>query len=145
MSKRLFFPLGILSILVLYLASCGPISPPESCGVGGTADSKTFDQLFESMVLYDESLGGLPRIDTEAGPTFSPAVPVSVQVDSFQSTEIRFCVEERKGGGEIGFDETELVPEGSSIIPLREFETGSYVLRVIHGQILIRNLPFVVE
>jgi hypothetical protein len=144
MSKRLILPLGILGIFSL-CTSCGPFSPPETCGVGGTANSETFDQLFEDMVLFDETVGGSPRIDTEAGPTFSSTVPVSVQVDSFQPTEIRFCVEQRKGGGVINFDDTKLVSKGESVISLREFETGSYVLRVIHEQILIRNLLFVVE
>lgn len=145
MIKRLILSLRILGLFSLCIASCGPISPPESCGAGGTADSEAFDQLFHDMALFDETLGGSPRIDTEAGPTFLSATPVSVQVDSLQSTEIRFCIEERKGGGEIGFDEIKLVPEGGSVISLRGFETGSYVLRVIHGQVLIRNLPFVVE
>lgn len=145
MSIRLVLPLGILCIFSLCITSCGSFRPPESCGTGGTADSETFDQLFVDMTLFDESLGGSPRIDTEAGPTFSPTTPVSVQVDSYQSIQVRLCVEERKGGGEIGFDEIELVSEGMSVISLREFESGNYVLRVLHDQVLIRNLPFVVE
>jgi hypothetical protein len=132
-------------LLTLLLASCGPLSPPESCGAGGTADKETFNQFFVEMLLFDETLGGSPRIDTEAGPTFLKDTTISVQTESFMSVEVRFCVEERRGGGEISFDEVRLISEGVSTIALEAFESGSYVTRVIIDEVLIRNLPFIVE
>jgi hypothetical protein len=97
------------------------------------------------MVLYDEVRGGSPLINTEAGPTFFPDRPVSVQADVISSVEVQFCVEERRGGGEITFDEVRTMQAGMNIYSLGNFEQGSYVIRVILEGSLIRNLPFVVE
>jgi hypothetical protein len=97
------------------------------------------------MLLFDETMGGSPRIDTEAGPTFLQDTTVSVQTESFMSEEVRFCVEERRGGGKISFDEVRMISEGVNTISLEAFESGSYVLRVIHNEVLLRNLPFIVE
>jgi hypothetical protein len=97
------------------------------------------------MRLYDDTLGGSPRIHTEAGPTFLANSLVSVQAETLMSVEVRFCVEERKGGGEISFDEVRMIPDGDNIISIEVFEPGSYVIRVIQNGLLVRNLPFIVE
>ena len=145
MCKRRFRHLITLFILSSILLSCGPLSPPESCGAGGTANKETFNQFFVDILLYDETMGGAPRIQTEVGPTFLQDTTVSVQAESITSVEIRFCVEERRGGGEISFDEVRMLSEGVNTISLDIFESGSYVVRVITEDILIKNLPFVVE
>lgn len=141
-NSNVFILLMLVSTIVI---SCGPFSPPESCGAGGTANTETFDQYFDDMFLYDETLGGSPRIATEGGPTFLSGSSVSVQAESNMSVEIRFCVEERTGGGEINFDEVRVISEGVSIISLEVFEPSSYVIRVITDDTLIKNLPFIVE
>jgi hypothetical protein len=97
------------------------------------------------MLLYDETTGGSPRIHTEAGPTFLQDTSVSIQVESTESIEVRFCVEERRGGGEISFDEVRTISGGVTIVSLESFVPGSYVIRVILDDVLVRNLPFVVE
>lgn len=145
MSKPRFQLLISLILLTSTISSCGPISPPESCGAGGTANEGTFNQHFVEMRLYDETLGGSPRIHTEAGPTFLANSLVSVQAETLMSVEVRFCVEERKGGGEISFDEVRMIPDGDNVISIEVFEPGSYVIRVIQNGVLVRNLPFIVE
>jgi hypothetical protein len=132
-------------LLSSLLVSCSQFKPPESCGAGGTANKETFNQFFVDMLLYDETMGGPPRIHTEAGPTFLLDSTVSIQAESFITVEVRFCVEQRRGGGEISFDEVRMISEGVNTISLDGFESGSYVLRVIQDEVLIRNLPFVVE
>ena len=145
MSRQALCALLSMFLISLFLVSCGQFSPPESCGAGGTVHEETFNQTFAEMLLYDETRGGSPLIDTEAGPTFFPDRPVSIQIESLSSARVRFCVEERRGGGEISFDEIRTVSEGDSIISLGVFDSGSYVIRVIIEDVLIRNLPFVVE
>lgn len=145
MSRHAVYLLISLFLLSSLLASCAQFSPPESCGAGGTANEEMFNQYLTEMLLYDEIRGGSPLINTEAGPTFFAGNPVSIQTDSLKSVDIRFCVEQRKGGGEIRFDEMRIIPEGADIISLGQFEPGSYVIRVILDDVLVRNLPFVVE
>lgn len=145
MSRRRICPLTTILLLSSLLVSCSQFKPPESCGAGGTANEETFNQFFVDMLLYDETMGGAPRIHTEAGPTFLQDSTVSVQAESFMSVEIQLCVEQRRGGGEISFDEVRMLSEGVNTISLETFESGSYVIRVIIDEVLIRNLPFVVE
>ena len=145
MRRRRICPLTTMLLLSSLLASCNQFKPPESCGAGGTANKETFNQFFVDMLLYDETMGGAPRIQTEVGPTFLQDTTVSVQAESFMSVEIRFCVEERRGGGKISFDEVRMLSEGVNTISLEIFESGSYVVRIITEDTLIKNLPFVVE
>lgn len=145
MSRQTVFMLITSLFLSSLLISCGQFSPPQSCGAGGTANEESFNQYFSEMLLYDETRGGSPLIDTEAGPTYFSDTPVSVEVESTTSVEVRFCVEERRGGGEINFDEIRTVSEGENIISLGVFNPGSYIVRVIIEDVLVRNLPFVVQ
>ena len=145
MCKHRFRRLIILFILTTILLSCGPLSPPESCGAGGTADRGKFNQLFRDMVLVYDPTGELPLMETEGGPHFSENSAVGVQFDSLQALDVRFCVEERRGGGEIIFDDTMSISEGTGRVPIGSFFSGSYVVRIILDEMLLINMPFTVD
>ncbi len=135
----------LLLSLTMIVFSCGPLSPPESCGAGGTADRGKFNQLFRDMLLVYDPTGEFPLMQTEGEPHFSENSAIGVQVDSLQSLDVRFCVEERRGGGEIIFDEVMSMSEGAARVSIGPFGSGSYVVRVILDEVLLINMPFTVD
>ncbi len=145
MCNRRFIHLITMFILSTILLSCGPLSPPESCGAGGTADRGKFNQLFRDMLLVYDLTGELPLMQTEGEPHFSENPSIGVQVNSLQALDIRFCVEERRGGGEIIFDDIMSISEGTGRVPIGSFLSGGYVVRVILDEVLLINMPFTVD
>jgi hypothetical protein len=128
--------------LMLGLTACGSFSPPESCGVGGTADEAKFAQHFRWMEIVNEATGSPGEPAQEGGSQFTSSNRLTITTDSTNEVSLRACIAERKGGGEITFDKTHDLAAGSGSIPLGSFEPGSYVVRVIVDGILVRNLPF---
>ncbi len=63
----------------------------------------------------------------------------------FKSVTIRACVQKRSGGGGIPVDDNRMLETGEAFFPLGEFETGSYVVRMIVQGKLIKNLTFEVK
>lgn len=133
-----------LTVLVLASAACGSIAPPETCGETGTADEARFAELFSSMDLVVEATGETGPEDPEGGATFAADTPLAIRFDSLASADVRVCVGQRRGGGQIVLDQTFTAAEGSGSFALGPFPPDIYVVRVLVDGTLIRNLPFVV-
>jgi hypothetical protein len=136
-----------LVLCTLGLASCGSYSPPESCGegVGGSANEALFNLYFTNMILVDSTTEqpGEPNEDGEI--RYSPSDLLELQMEGTEAITIRACVQERTAGGEIAFNESKTIPRGKSTMELGAFAEGNYVIRVILGDTLIKNFPFLVE
>ena len=78
----------------------------------------------------------------EGADKFSVDDSVTFQVDSFTGVTVKVCVEERRGGGDIAFDQTIDINAGERDLEIGAFEVGSYVGRVIVDGVLVKNLPF---
>ena len=128
--------------LGLMVAACGPLSPSESCGAGGTADKAAFAQHFTSMELVNEATGQPGQPDQEGEPQFASSDPLAIRVESRSRVSVRACVEQRRGGGKIAHDQTHTLAQGAGSASLGSFAPGPYVVRVIVDGVLVKNLPF---
>jgi hypothetical protein len=137
--------LVIVFITGIILTSCS-FGPPPSCGdnIGGTADTAKFDQYFNKMNLVYES-SGQPGQDGENGMQFSNGEPLIIQVDSKSEVSLRACIQPLSGGKEITLDETTSLSKGSGSVSIGALKTGTYVIRVILDNTLVKNFPFVVK
>ena len=135
----------ICTVLGLIVSACGSFAPPESCGVGGTAEEAKFAQHFTRMELVNEATGEPGQPDQEGVPQFAPAAQLAIQVESVDEVSVRACIQERRGGGKIAFDQSLTAPQGPGNFSLSSFAPGSYVVRVIVNGILVKNLPFTVK
>lgn len=135
----------VISSLTLAASACGSFAPPESCIDTGTADEDAFTAQFISMQLVNASTGEPGEPHPEGGLSFSSDDQLAVVVDSLGEVAVRFCVTQRRGGGEIVYDETHTVQEGITTITLTSFDNDPYVIRVIVNETLIRNFPFIIE
>ena len=131
--------------LALAISACGSFSPPEDCGVGGTADDAKFGQHFAWMELVNKETGQTGEESAEGGVQFAATELVAIRTESLGETPVRTCVQERKGGGKIALDVTATAQEGEALLSLGLFPKGSYVVRVIVDGTLVRNLPFVIQ
>jgi hypothetical protein len=57
--------IGVFIVIMLVITACGSFSPPESCGVGGTADETKFSQHFTWMEIVNEATGSPGEPDPE--------------------------------------------------------------------------------
>lgn len=78
----------------------------------------------------------------EGADKFSVDGSVTLLVDSLTDVTIKVCVEERRGGREIAFDQTIDVNAGEGDLEIGTLEEGSYVVRVIVDGVLVKNLLF---
>lgn len=133
--------------LGLIASACGSFSPPESCGegIGGTADEAKFAQHFTLMELVNEATGQPGPLDAEGGLQFAATDRLAIRTESLAEISVQACVQERKGGGKIPFNQTQTVGQGADSFSLGSFAPGSYVVRVIVDGVLVKNLPFVVK
>lgn len=132
-------------IVALAVSACGSFSPPEDCGVGGTADEAKFGQHFARMELVNKETGQPGEESAEGGVQFATTEVVTIRAESLRTTSVRTCVQERKAGGKIALDVTATAQEGEALLSLGLFPKGSYVVRVIVDGTLVKNLPFVVQ
>ena len=134
-----------LVILGSLAAACS-FGPPPSCGdeIGGTADTATFDQYFNSMTLVAKTTGQ-PGPQGDAGPQFAQGEPLAIQVDARAEVTLRACIQPMGGQKEISFDKTQTLSPGLGTFELGPFEPGTYVIRVIIGNTLVKNFPFQVR
>jgi hypothetical protein len=137
-----YWHIGVSIIMMFMLTACGSFSPPETCGVGGTADETKFTQHFRWMELVNEVSGSPGEPDQEGGFQFTSSDQLAITTENINEVSLRACVEERKGGGEITLDKTQGLSPGSRRISLGLFEPGIYVVRVIVDGNQVRNLPF---
>ena len=130
------------AILLAFLA-CGPLSPPESCGdFGGVADEALFIEYFEFMEVVNSTTGSPGEFDDEGEMQFRSSDPLAITFESNKDVSIRACMQERKGGGKILFDETQSFGPGENSLALGNYSKGGYVIRVIVDDSLVKNLPF---
>ena len=134
-----------VALLILIVSACTS-GPPPSCGedIGGVADPTTFDQYFGAMALVNQTTGQ-PGPDGEQGSQFAQADPLVIQADVRAAVELRACVQPLSGGGELAFDGTQTLGPGTGQVELGAFSPGTYVVRVIVGGTLVKNLPFEVQ
>ncbi len=132
--------------LLIVTATACTSGPPPSCGedIGGVADPATFDQYFGAMGLVNRTTGQ-PGPDGEQGSQFAQADPLAIEADVRAAVEVRACVQPLSGGGELAFDGTRMLGPGSGQVELGAFSPGAYVVRVIVGGTLVKNLPFEVQ
>jgi hypothetical protein len=135
----------VLSILTLAALACGSFAPPESCIDTGTADEEAFNAQFNAMQLVNAATGEPGEQHPEGGLGFSSEDQLAVVVESLGEVDVRFCVTQRKGGGQIVYDETHTVQEGETTITLTTFDSDPYVIRVIVNDTLVKNLPFITD
>jgi hypothetical protein len=135
----------VVSMLALSVASCGSFAPPESCIDTGTADEGAFTAQFNSMQIVNAATGEPGEPHPDSGFMFSTEDQLAVVVDSLGEAEVRFCVTQRRGGGQIVYDETHTVQEGENTITLTTFDSDPYVIRVIVDNVLVRNLTFITD
>ena len=132
--------------LLLTLLACGPLSPPESCGdYGGTADEGLFDEYFISMGLFYATSSMPGEIGVEGEIQFNPDAELAINFESVKDVSVRACIQERKGGGKIVFDEVASFPAGEGSFFLGSCTSGGYVIRVIVDETLVKNFPFWIE
>jgi hypothetical protein len=143
-SHRIGVLLAICVTLALTLAACGAVKPPESCGVGGTANDTLFARHFALMELVNKATGLPGAEDPEAGAAFTLGDLLAIRVNALGEVSVRTCVEGRSGG-KIALDQTVTAEQGERLLPLASFPKGDYVVRVIMDGALIKNLPFAVK
>ena len=143
MSKRMLIICASLvsfSVLVFAIVSCN-FRPPESCAVsGGTADESAFAQHFTQMAVVAEG-----QVAAEEEGVFNSTDTLEVVAVSLADTATNLCLQERKGGGKIRYNETPTLHEGEDRATLGSFGGGDYVIRVIVDGVLVKNLPFSVR
>jgi len=134
----------VFSALGMVALACGSFAPPESCTESGL-DEAAFTAQFTSMQVVNASTGEPGEPDPESGQKFSTEDQLAVIVDSLGEVEVTFCITQRKGGGQIVYNQLHSVQEGENKITLTTFDSDPYVIRVIVSDILVKNLTFFTE
>jgi len=134
----------ILLGLLLSACSLGSFGPPETCGdnIGGSADTAKYDQYFTNMALVNQN--GESGMEGENGMEFASTDSLDLRADSNSDIAVRACIQDFNGRP-IPFDETRTFTQGSSGISLGSFQSGSYVVRVIVEDTLVKNFPFSIK
>jgi len=133
----------IVIVLSFVLTSCS-FGPPASCGdnIGGTADTTKFDQYFTTMALVNQD--GETGSSGDNGMEFTAADILELRADTLSDVDVRACVQ-NFNGQPIAFDQTSQFTSGASGVSLGSFEQGSYVIRVIVDDTLVKNFPFSIK
>jgi len=142
--KIMKFVFSILLVL-LFAVSCD-VGPPRECDVeiSDSADEELFSQYFSNMSLADEKgFEGIPH--DEYGVVFDPSIPLVVSFNALKSGSIKFCVQSRSGSKFIPATRDAIFEAGSSSITISNFMDGSYVIRVIVEDTLVKNFSFGTE
>ncbi len=134
----------LTAILVISsLAACS-FGPPESCGetIGGVADTAKFDQYFSRMAfITQEGMEGTPG---DNGVEFSTSDNLELRADVLTDVTVRLCIQGMTSGS-IAFDQTQSFTAGASGMGVGSFEPGTYVMRVIVEDTLVKNFPFTIK
>jgi hypothetical protein len=136
----------VLAILGLLALACGSFAPPEACPSSGS-DTEAFPMYFNDMQVVNAATGapGEDDPETDQGVRFSASDELAIRVDSVGEVEVTFCITERKGGGQIVYNQAHTLPAGESTVPLMAFDSDPYVVRVIVNEVVVRNLTFFTE
>jgi hypothetical protein len=142
-SRTAFIALFAITLSISVLA-CGSFTPPESC-TDADFDESIFSEHFSEMYLVNAATGEPGALDPEQGEMYATNDQIAVQINSLDEVEVRLCIEQRKGGGQIVYDQTHIVPQGENVILLMAFDSDPYVVRVIVDEVLVKNLTFFTE
>jgi len=135
----------IALIGALSAAACGSFGPPPSCGetIGGTADEALFSQTFDGMQLVNADTG-LPGPEGENGMGFISGERLQLNFQNKSAVSVRLCIQPR-GPGVIALDLTQDLSAGDDSIAIGAIEPGTWVIRVIVDNTLVKNFPFEVR
>ena len=136
----------VLATLAVAALACGSFAPPESCTSAGF-DEEAFAMHFNEMQVINAATGEPGESDpgNDQGLRFSTGDELAVLVDSLGDVEVTFCIEQRKGGGQIVYNQSHTVQAGENTVPLMAFDSDPYVIRVIVSDALVKNLTFFTE
>ncbi len=145
--KRAIGATSIFIVLFLMSLACGSLSTLEDCGEGidGTADEALFGQNFSFMNLVDAETGERGEDGGEDGRLFDADDSLKISFESKSNVTMRICVQERKGGGKVVLNRSVDYFTGEGGFVLGTFPSGNYIVRVIMGDVLVKNLPFTIE
>jgi hypothetical protein len=134
------------ALLVGGLAASCSFGPPQGCGdnIGGTANEALFDQRFSSMALVSQTTGQ-PGPNGEEGEQYGQDEALRLEAETKAEVTVRACVQCRSGGGDLPLDKAERMAAGQGSMDLGTFGSGSYVVRVIVEDTLVKNFPFQVK
>jgi len=144
MKRRTSLLLLMTFLLLTSISSCRALRPPESCGLGGSANDTAYGLYFDKLDLLDVA-GSPGEPDRDGLPRFEEGQALNLWLQVKSDTRVRVCVEETRGGGEIAFDETSPVSAGQSAITLGTLDSGPYVIRLSIDGTLVHNVPFSVR
>ena len=133
-----------VTLFGLVTGACGAISPPESCAHTGF-DEAVFAEYFTDMYLIDTATGEPGERDPDQGDRYATDDQIAVWIESLEDVEVRFCIEQRKGGGQIVYNQAHSISQGETTVALTTFESDPYVIRVIVNDALVKNLTFFTE
>lgn len=145
-AQKRYWYLLVLSALGLAALACGSFAPPEECTNSGF-DEEAFAAHFNDMQLVNAATGEPGELEpgNDQGMRFSSDDELALLVDSLGEVQLTLCIQQRKGGGQIVYNETHSFQEGESTVPLMAFDSDPYVIRVILNDALIKNLTFFTE
>ena len=132
--------------VLLSFASACSFGPPPSCGdnVGGVADTTKFDQYFTNMALVNQATGNSgPEGDN--GQQYALGDSLAITMDVKSEVSVRACIQPFNGQSSISLDETKTFTLGQGSFEMGSFQKGSYVIRVIVDNTLVKNFPFSVK
>jgi len=131
--------------VLVALAGCGSLKPPESCPFGsGAADPAAFAATFSDMTVRTAAGSpGIPGNDSEL--VFKKGEALELAASGIRSTTAQVCLVERKGGGKIVLSTSIAIRDGDVRVLFGDLPPNPYVARVaVDGQI-VRNVTFQVE
>jgi|WetSurMetagenome_2_1015567.scaffolds.fasta_scaffold126712_1 hypothetical protein len=143
MKKALFFTIGFG--LLISMAACS-FGPPPDCGdtIGGVADTAKFDQFFNTMNLVSLTTGNSGP-EGDSGQQYSQGESLAINIDVKSEVAVRACIQPMGGGSSLTLDETITFSQGVGSFDLGSFSKGTYVIRVIVDNTLVKNFPFSVN
>ncbi len=130
-------------VTLLFSATGCSFGPPPSCGdtIGGTADTEKFDQYFNSMALVNQATGNAGP-EGDSGQKYANNESLAIQLDVKSEVTVRACIQPMGGANSLTLDETKTFSPGQASFELGLFQKGTYVIRVIVDNTLVKNFPF---
>lgn len=151
----------VLLVLSIAVVSCGstatqspsPTPAPKAttvapdykeCGefVFAREDPEAFSRYFHKLGLFDAETGKRPETDAMGNAVFHAGQYLGVGWETTFRLSWELCFQDAVSGSVARLHRS--AGEGKGMSALQPFEPGSYVLRVIVKNGIVRNIPFVV-
>jgi hypothetical protein len=141
MSKKVIAIIVAVAIIIVFLLALHvTLNTGERRSFGGR-DQEKFNQSFSQMVLAKEGEQNF----SSASEQFSTTDEIAVLMNVTNSTEVWISVDNRNTGKYTGVETRESVQEGINSVVIGKFSEGDYVARVVVDDVLVKNLPFIVD